>query len=456
MTGFASDPGGGLFASQRGGVFMPPWATQNNGDVMVTKSPTLAQHFASSANSDGSITLDPKITFTRASSRITTDANGRIGYLSANVAAAPFDPATLASKGLLIEEARTNLLTYSEQFDNAAWSKINVSVSANATTAPDGTSTADSLLADATAAGHYTQQSSITLDGSSSYTFSVYLKKGAIDRAELLLDVGDTLYVQGYDLTTGSLITRITGGVSTATGGFIQDVGDGWFRCGLTQTSDNTSGGARIILREGDSLTSMSEGEGIYIWGAQLEEGSFPTSYIPTTTAAVTRSADVYTSATTTRSADSAVMTGTNFTDWYNQSEGTLVVSCDSAVTPSAFNNNAILDISGDIDNRITMLFRTQSHLYVETGNVAQANIDAGTLSVNTNHTIAISYKADDFNAVIDGGTVVNESSGTVPTTSSAIIGNRSDSNQPLNGHIKSLTYYPARLTDAQLQALTS
>ena len=186
---------------------------------------------------------------------------------------------------------------------------------------------------------------------------------------------------------------------------------------------------------------------GIYIWGAQLEAGAFATSYIPTTAAQVTRSADV------------ASMTGTNFSSWYNQIEGVIVAQYSSYVSTNTSLSKAIFGASdGTNNNRIYGNVNTAGidFLFVSAGATTQANISTATvIADNATGKLAAAYAVDNFAAVVNGGTAGTDTSGTVPTVDRLSIGNLNGFSQ-LNGHIRIINYYNKRLSNNQLQRLTA
>lgn len=201
------------------------------------------------------------------------------------------------ANGLLVEGASTNLLTYSEQFENADWTKINATITANAVTAPDGTLTADKLVESATDASHRVDRSNVTVSENTVYTISVFLKAGErrYGRLRCGTNIGFILDVR-FDLVAGKYIN--SSGVQI---GDLQPLGNGWYRVVATFTTQvgaTTLSGTGVYLH--DTATGGSSGgdgylgdgtSGLYVWGAQLEALPFASSHIPTTSAAVTRAA---------------------------------------------------------------------------------------------------------------------------------------------------------------------
>ena len=355
-----------------------------------------------------------------------------------------YDPVTLAPKGLLLEEQRTNLMTWSEQFDNAAWIKTNSTIAANVITAPDGTLTADKHTANAGATLGTASTSSRCYQSAAITTgvptiFSIYAKAGEYNSLQMSC-VDSPSVSANFNLIAGTFSS-----VTSAATATITNVGNGWYRCSLSWTAVLT---ASIQFRWSslDTVTSIGNGtSGIYIWGAQLEAGAFPTSYIPTTSAAATRAAD------------NASMTGTNFSSWYNQSEGTMVCSSDSpqTTTTAAMNwyltNNTVDNVMINRKN----LSNTISNAVV-VGNVAQGDIASGTtISANTVVRSAFSYKLNDLAISVNGASIGSDNLANIPTVEKLFLGSNASAGQVLNGHIQSIRYYPRRLANGDLQRLT-
>ena len=383
-------------------------------------------------------TLDSRITFTRGSSATRVNSSGLIETVATNVARFDYDPVTLAAKGLLIEEQRTNLLTYSEQFDNAAWAKRSLSgVTANAAVSPDGTANADKLVEDSTTDFRQVAQSPSL--AAVQHTFSVFLKAAERTWARIVC-VDGSAYI---NLATGALGITAAGTVSFSAQTPVY-YGNGWYRVAgvFTPAAGFATVAVRLAIGNGGQTYPGDGTSGIYIWGAQLEAGAFATSYIPTVASTVTRSADV------------ATMTGANFSSWFNASQGTLVTAFRTGTVSGTRTVCAANDTTSNESIRLRTV-STNPFLTVTDGGVDQADIDAGTVAASTVYKIAGAYTANDFAACLNGGTVGTDASGTLPTATQLVLGNSAAGNY-LNGHIRSLAYYNTRLPNAQLQSLTT
>jgi len=210
--------------------------------------------------------------------------NGLLTYTS------PSPKLIYGSDGVL-GYAPHNLLTYSEQFDNAIWltGGLNSAVNSNVTSAPNGTTMADRLI-DNVAGGSSTVgiAYAVTVSTTTAYTFSVYLKADQLSLAHLRC-VSLTTPADGgvwFDLSAGTILTQNSGYT-----GSIQSVGGGWYRCAITFTTDaaDTAGQLRIYPAETDNVATVTRDgtSSIFMWGAQLSRGSTLFDYIPTTSAAV-------------------------------------------------------------------------------------------------------------------------------------------------------------------------
>lgn len=196
------------------------------------------------------------------------------------------DEVTCAAEG-----SYTNLILQSQTLDNASWTKTRSSISANATTAPDGTSTADKLVEDSTASNnHFILQGGTKAASAITYTMSVYVK--AAERSQVMLQLGTTGATTRarafFDLTALSVLSTAVVGSWTVDDTSIEAVNDGWVRVTMTATSDTGTDLWRwVYLASGGTDAYSGNGSsGLYVWGVQTQADAVATTYIPTTTAA--------------------------------------------------------------------------------------------------------------------------------------------------------------------------
>jgi len=349
-----------------------------------------------------------------------------------------YDPVTLLPRGLLVEEARTNLRTYSQEFDNASWGKTGVTVTANSTTSPDGTINADSLIEDTATSVHDVVQSGALT--AAAHTFSAFVKANGRSWVRLFVFqsglVGASVW---FNVATGAVGTVGSG----ATNATITNFGNGWYRCSFTFTALAAAASSYIQIATADNGPSSYTGNGtsgFFIYGAQLEAGAFATSYIPTIASTVTRSADI------------ATITGSLFSQWYNQSEGTIIWTGNF---PS-FNLNRLVSIDAGVSARTADIFATSpnSISYFKTSDSQQIVINTATANALTN--VALAVKANDYNGAVNSALGGSDTSTTgIATADRLSIGHYNSLNQ-LNGHIRSIRYVPVRAADFQLQQVTT
>ena len=321
------------------------------------------------------------------------------------------NPTTGESLGLLVEEARTNLVLRSEAIATSPWFNANVTLTNNTSDVldPAGGSTATKVVATGSSSA-FGQPITLT---AAIYAGSIWLRcaTGTVS-AQLIVYLG------------GSPFTNI--GTTNVT------ITTSWQQFSVV-TSTATAASYNL------QLNAIAAGT-VYAWGAQLEAGAFPTSYIPTTSATVARAADV------------ASITGTNFSSWYNQTEGTVY---HQGRTPTTANFFSIDD--GTVNNRITsyMASATAPYLFVSTGGAVIANLTSSAITTGSLFAQANAYKAADFAISTNGGTVSTASSGAVPVVNKMVIGANVGGGAAVNGTIKRLTYFPTRLANTNLQAIT-
>jgi hypothetical protein len=384
--------------------------------------------------------LDPRITFTRSSGGSYVGADGLIKYAGVNEARFDHDPETGESLGLLVEEARTNLFLRSEEFETGSWSRGGSSITANAIVAPDGTLTGAKLIENNQSRSHQIFQQVTTSAGSFTATF--YVKAAERTRCQIRFTEGGSFLTRAvFDLETGRTILQEQGNIT--------NVGNGWYRIEMTATSNGsvTFQVQLWIFESADIGAYQGDGtSGIYVWGAQLEVGAFPTSYIPTL------------GSTRTRAADNARIIGKNFSEWYRQDEGTVFVKAQTSVSSGSGTRGMFrLVNSSNTLLRMRVSFGSGIVGVLVSDTTTQANFNMGTYIVDTFYNAILKYGENDFASSLNGATPLTDFSGTVPRDLNLLqIGqDGAAATTILNGTISRLTYFPKRLPNAQLQALT-
>lgn len=377
--------------------------------------------------------------FARTSTRTERQEDGTIASLATGVPAISF-PSSGGCCGLSLEPSRTNLLLRSEEFGNASWTKTDVTVSANVTEAPDGATTADKLVESATTNTHVLTVSGLYTIGQQ-VALSVFVK-----------DAGDGrfLEIRPNGLGTGRayLVFNPATGAITDSGGSIlnttnvAELSNGWYRVSIIFTSDGP-GGVWIGLANsstGEAQSYAGDGtSGVYLWGAQLEAGSYPTSYIPTT------------SSTATRAAESVSKTG--IASLLGDSEGTIYLEVSSKQT-----TQDITLSDGTTNNRVIVRLDSDFRAFAVVSGVTEALISGGTRTSGTTYKIAFRYSVNDFNLFVNGASIGTDLSGN--TFGAGILTDLDFSNPigavPFYGNLKALAVWDTALTDDELERLTS
>ena len=339
-----------------------------------------------------------------------------------------------SSPRLLLEPQRTNLVTYSEQFDNAAWNKLGITVAANNTTSPSGYIDADKLIADAGTGNRVVYQGVIPVGVS---TTTVYAKAG---------EFGGIVIASGtqggfFNLTTGAYRTEYNSAPNAYS---ITSVGNGWYRCSVTMTSVS---GDNLYIGPNDnvstSLSITSDGtSGIYAWGAQLEAGSYETSYIPTLEAAVTRGADL--ASKTGISSLIGQTAGTIFVDfvWNGLQSPAAVDAAIFSIGVQEYGTSsiAISNYNGTMYARVT------------NGVTAEATINFGSLVAGTRYKAALAYANNDVVFYVNGVSYGSDTSASIPATGDVNFQNAYPNAKSVNQAI----LFPTRLQNSDLAALTA
>jgi hypothetical protein len=313
----------------------------------------------------------------------------------------------------------------------------------NATVAPDGATTADLVTEDLSTSEHRIETAAISWAANTTYTLTMFAKANGRTRMDFF-GIGGGNFTGGreadFNLLTGSVIS--TDG-STAS---ITPFPNGWYRLRMTFTTSAAPSASPVFIRLNDNSSNFSytgDGtSGIYVWGAQLETGAFPTSYIPTT------------GATATRSADLASVTGSNFSSWYRQDEGTVFAS--PSTINAAYTSGVIWDIGAGGAFGSTAYCTWSGTQWGLNPNVSPLNL----LSAITAPALSTNASAlQSNNSVISASGLIAgvDSSCSMPSNPTTLSIGRAGwtSGNFFNGTIRRLTYWPQRLPNNTLIALT-
>lgn len=356
------------------------------------------------------------------------------------------NPATGAPKGVLIEPSATNLLTYSAEIDNASWTKSGSTITANSAVAPDGTTTADSLIEDGTAGvSHRVTKGGITVTNGQPYIFSVWAKANTRSVLNLVISDGTASWARKFDVSAGTSDVEDVASVSAATVYGMEQWANGWWRCWVGVTMTATTSSCQIRLNNAGDTYAGDGTSGLFVWGAQFELTSalYPSSYIATGAATATRNAD-------------AVSIQTSAIPGNPSSQGTLFVDATAIGLVSAsvleLNNNSTTE-------RVALIINSGGSpaAFIVDNNVTQANLAIGAAVVaGTSFKIGTSYALNDIAASRDGSSPSTDTSATMPTITQMQIGRRSDGATLFNGHVRRVAWFSRRLTSAELQTLTT
>lgn len=378
--------------------------------------------------------------FTRASSGTTVNQSGLIETVGSGIPRIDFLGNT---KGALkLEPSRSNVVTYSEAFDNSYYLKIRASISANQITSPDGNLNADKFIEDNSNSTHLLWTSDNAVSIGDDVTWSVFAKKG--EREWILLrDLQAGGFAAYFDLNNG-----VVGSVAGIVTPNIENMGNGWFRCSISYTTTTANTRGRIYSANANNGESyQGDGtSGFYIWGAQLELGNYPTSYIPTSGSAVTRVVD-------------ACSNGAN-EQVINSTEGVFYFE-GSALADDGTNRFLSLN-DGTTNNYIYFRYVSTSNQYLFRTQVGGVTINtlSGFLSDTTqNHKFAFKFKSGDYAMWVDGVEISTDVSSTIFTSNTLSVLEYSfptDGGDGFPSNTKDLRVYNTALTDAELKALTT
>ena len=352
-----------------------------------------------------------------------------------------------AVRGLLIEGSRINLALHSEDYTAHATLGLNA-IGANAIVSPDGAVTAELLSEDTSTGAHRVRQAlDVTIGANATYTMSHFVK--AKERTFCSLRLADSTFASdvnaSFNLSTGALISVSHTGVGSGEAATITPYANGWYRITLTGALNGGFTAARPLLELNNAASNPSytgDGtSGLYAWGEQFELGAFPSSYIPTTAASVTRAGEV---ATRTVGAEFtknvAETTIVNFAPEFTPGAATglnVLWAVDANGILASFNNN---------NNQASMFDGT---------NTAVSNVAA--LAAGTFAKFGTAYDGGGMSAVMNGGTPGTAAfDGTMGAAATVNLGSNAAGASPFFGWIKRLDAYPSRKSNSEVQARTA
>ena len=327
--------------------------------------------------------------FERSTSATRVNKQGLIEVVSNNEPRIDFKDDS--NGALLLEPSRSNLVTYSEDFSQSYWSKLNSTIISNQAISPSGNLDADKLVDNTVDNSHRFIGTGFSTT-SVNYTASIFVKKDEIKYAYLRVNDSGGTYISGtFDLQDGIVTQEENGDLS------IENFGNGWYRIIGTAIS-NANGLSYLELRTSKTpiySNYIGNGsDGLYIWGAQLEQGSYPTSYIPTSGSAVTRLAD-----TCNNSGNDQVI---------NSSEGVLYAEIKGFISQDTIEQNRYITITNGTSNeRVALLLGGNP-------NQLRAIIYSSAQSINLSFTtsltdvkqynkLAVKYKSGDYAFFLNG-----------------------------------------------------
>ena len=376
--------------------------------------------------------------FTRATTATRINSSGLIETVAISVPRLEYpmiDGVVSGCPSLLLENSATNLVTYSEDFSNIYWTKSGASVTSGFSS-PDGGLNAFKISEDSLNSTHrILNGNAITTSGDVS--ISVFAKKGERNWIRL---TNNNIQGAFFDLENG-VIGNVISGINAK----IENYGNGWYRCSISQTGLASERLAVFTSIDGVNTTYQGDGtSGVYIYGAQLEVGSFPTSYIKSNSGS-----------TTTRAAETA--NGAGDASTFNDSEGVLMAEVSVPYKPS----NQIISLSDSTNSDIIFVQFTPTNMFVKIAinGFGESTIHSQSYDVNTLYKVSLKYNGTNTVAYING---FISSIGNVTLSNSFTLGlsklgfNYPTGVLPFYGNTKQIQYYNSALTDSELEELTS
>lgn len=371
--------------------------------------------------------LDSRVTFTRLQDSTSTatyvDSAGATVTASNNQPRFDYDPVTLACRGLLIEELRSNIILQSDNLSLSPWALTSCSYSGG-------------LLV--SAGGGFARQN-LTLVSSTTYQVSFLVKKNTSGSwiSVYFRNKDSSNAISWFNMDTGQFSGSVVGVFSAV------QWGDGYWRITVSHASGSgaTAPFIQIQFAVSSGVNGGTAGTSFYVKQAQAEAGAFPTSYIPTSASSMSRNPDV------------ATITGSNFSGWWKAGKGSALVRARTSTVSGTRPWVQFDDTTAD--NIIALRGNTTNpELYIRASGSDQAQIDAGTIAANVSYRLSGAWATNDCAASINSGAPVRDSVATIPAVTQARLG--SDGTNYLNGHLEAIEYYDDRQRNSSLQILSS
>ena len=411
------------------------------------------------------------ITYTRSTVGTFYNSSGLIATAAINAPRYDYDPITLTNRGLLLESAATNWIPNSTQStnqfsDGVGGVTVNLATSNNPSSASAVSNSVRSLAVSSTANEIKYMLRAETWTAGQANIFSAFFKQisANITYPALVIDFtsGPGIYAR-FDLSgNGAVLQGATTGPSgTYLGAGIERLPNGWYRCWVSGsfTSGSGAGRASITIRNNtttsngyDPASTLAIGDGVYVWGPMIEKNVIdrrkPSSYFETT------------GSTATRGADSAVVSGSNFSSWFNNTEGTVLIEYYRTNEPTFGGFTWPMSISdGTINNQISFYNinggTAVTNIFYQSGGTAQLDY----LQVNTNvgiNKLAQSYKTNQVAFAANGSLVGVDYTNTTPVVNRLTIGNSYTGGNDLNDRVSRIVYWPKALSPTEVTALTN
>lgn len=403
------------------------------------------------------IRSNPTFTSRASNASYQDNADGLIKVATSNTVRYNFNSVTRENTSLMLEPSATNLITSSESFGGVTGG----TVTNNNAVAPDGTTTAALVTEDTSSGRHYIAAGTPTIVANSYNTGSVFVKAGTRTRVYVTVGQSGSPFTRGgviLNLTTGSFSTFNIATAPLAQIPFVQYVGNGWYRVGIavrTNTTDTTMYMEVGGVDNNNSTVYTGNGSTFFVWGVQMEAGVGMTSYIQTSGATATRAADVYTTSATTRASETLSMPTASVN--LRPHEGTLGVEgrYDGEITT----NQYIVGLGDTTVNSLISFRMLNDNLtfLIHTGGSSQGFVQKSFFSMGNSAFKAVAaYSNTGWNVSFDGGAVQTAGPGIgVPPYGIITIGGGFGGGVE-RGYIKNVTYYPAKLSNAELISITS